>query len=311
MAQPGNAEAPKLGFPLDCALGSTCFIQQYVDHDPGPGASDFACGPLSYDGHKGTDFALPTHQAMRDGVAVFAMARGRVAGTRNTMADTGYSDQTAAQIIGRECGNGLVLRHPDGWETQYCHLRQGSVTVLSGQMVDKGQILGWVGLSGRTEFPHLHVSVRKDGAVVDPFDTDGARTGGAPGGPSLFETTPPYQPGGVLDAGFSSKVPDYARVKDGTATEALTSQSPALVFFALLFGGQKGDRFEIRIDGPDGPVMRSEDQLTRTQAQLFRAAGRRRPAQGWTPGDYLGAFRLIRNGEEIGAVRRRITLTSR
>ena len=32
-----------LGLPIDCEIGTTCRIQQYVDRDPGPGYTDFAC----------------------------------------------------------------------------------------------------------------------------------------------------------------------------------------------------------------------------------------------------------------------------
>ena len=41
-----------LEFPLDCTLDETCFIQQFVDNDPSAIAPDFACGSLTYDGHK-------------------------------------------------------------------------------------------------------------------------------------------------------------------------------------------------------------------------------------------------------------------
>ena len=70
------AEPFSLDFPVDCTLGETCYIQQYVDHDPGPGARDFTCQGLSYDGHKGTDIALPTLAAMAQGVRVRAAAPG-------------------------------------------------------------------------------------------------------------------------------------------------------------------------------------------------------------------------------------------
>ncbi len=42
-----------LEVPLACRFGETCFIQQYFDHDPGPGAKDYRCGPMVYDGHDG------------------------------------------------------------------------------------------------------------------------------------------------------------------------------------------------------------------------------------------------------------------
>ena len=88
---------------------------------------------------------------------------------------------------GRDCGNGVVIDHDDGWQTQYCHLRRGSVGVTRGQAVARGDRLGVVGMSGRTQFPHLHLSVRRDGAVIDPFApsdpprcTDAAQTAPAP-----------------------------------------------------------------------------------------------------------------------------------
>ena len=71
-----------------------------------------------------------------------------------------------------------VIRHGDGWETQYCHMRRGSITVLPGDRVAMGQVLGQVGMSGESEFPHLELSLRENGAVVDPFDPDGAITCG-------------------------------------------------------------------------------------------------------------------------------------
>ena len=88
---------------------------------PGPAATDFTCGPLSYDGHDGTDIALPTRAAMAEGVAVLAAAPGTVTGIRDGIADF------APVIQGKECGNGVVIDHGAGWVTQYCHLRQGSV----------------------------------------------------------------------------------------------------------------------------------------------------------------------------------------
>ena len=132
------AGAFELALPLDCRLGDSCYIQQFPDHDPGPGATDFTCGPLSYDGHDGTDIALPSRAAMAAGVAVLAAAPGVVKGVRD-----GVEDFIAA-IPGKESGNGVVIDHGDGWETQYCHLRRGSVRVKAGERVAAGQALGFV-----------------------------------------------------------------------------------------------------------------------------------------------------------------------
>jgi len=44
--------------PVDCDLDTQCYIQQFMDHDPSSEASDMRCGPLTYDAHTGTDFAI-------------------------------------------------------------------------------------------------------------------------------------------------------------------------------------------------------------------------------------------------------------
>ena len=76
-----------LNSPIDCDLASTCFIQQYMDRDEGPGAADFTCNLLSNNDHSGTDFALPSLAMMARGVNVIAAAPGTVKGWRDGMPD--------------------------------------------------------------------------------------------------------------------------------------------------------------------------------------------------------------------------------
>ncbi|KIC12207.1 peptidase M24 [Leisingera sp. ANG-M1] len=300
LAAPCAAGDFLLQFPLDCTLGEDCHIQQFVDHDPGPEATDFTCGTLSYDGHKGTDFALPYLSDMRAGVTVHAAADGMVLGTRNSMADRYATNENAAEIDGKECGNGVVLRHGNGWETQYCHLKRGSVRVQSGMKVKAGEVLGEVGLSGKTQFPHLHLSVRKDGAVVDPFAPDRSGSCGAAPEQTLWADLPPYQAGGVLGAGFGTAIPDYQAVKAGAADEApLAPDDPAFVFWAYAFGGMAGDILELTVDGPGGELVSSSEALNKNQAQFFRAAGRRLRGGAWPAGSYTGLARLLRDGKEV------------
>lgn len=295
-----------LDLPIDCTLGDTCYIQQFVDREPGPNVQDFACGGLSYDGHGGTDFALPTHAARKAGVDVLAAADGVVTGIRNDMPDTGYSEETADTIAGRDCGNGVVLQHPDGWETQYCHMALGSITVTPGDLIAAGDPLGQVGFSGRTQFPHLHLTVRKDGVAVDPFAAD-TGTDCVPG-PSLWRDTPTYQPGALLEIGFSDQIPDYDAIKAGEAARAdLSVMAPALVVFGFAFGGRAGDVIKMEISGPNGTILDQSAALERPQAQFFRAAGKRLRAAHWPAGAYTGRVALMRNGAEIDS--RGVTIT--
>ncbi|WP_113912039.1 M23 family metallopeptidase [Roseovarius dicentrarchi] len=300
LAGAANAETQlQLTLPAECILGDTCFIQQYPDVDPSERAQDYMCQGLSYDGHKGTDFALPSLRAMRAGVNVLAPADGIVLRVRNDMIDQIYSAETATSVNGRDCGNGVVLDHGDGWETQLCHMRQGSLTVQPGETVKRGAALGLIGLSGRTQFPHVHLSLRKDGAVVDPF-----RPGGDCGGPGpdhLWAFSPIYQPGGLLNAGLATAVPSYSAVKEGSAAILnLPADAPALVAWGYGFGARAGDVLRQTITGPDGAtIFQRSDVIDRAQAQFFRAAGRKLRGARWTPGSYTVEIDLLRDGSII------------
>ena len=291
------AGAFELSLPLDCRLGDSCFIQQYMDHDPGPGAQDFNCGPLSYQDHEGTDFALPSLAAMQAGVAVLAAAPGVVRGIRDDMPDIAFGDPAAPPLEGRDCGNGVVIAHEGGWETQYCHMKRGSVTVRAGQRVAAGDQLGQVGLSGRTQFPHLHLSLRQNRREVDPFAPASAGCG-ATAAP-LWAEPIPYQAGGIIAIGLTDAVPGYDAVKAGTLAPPTDASAPALVVWAYVFGSRAGDVLQLQITGPDGTVVAEDVTLDRTQAQSFRALGKRLGAALWPSGRYTGTAILLRDGAEV------------
>ena len=86
LALAGPAAALELSAPLDCP---DCYIQSYVDRDPGPGAADYTCGALSYDGHNGTDFRTATIAEMREGVPVIAAAPGVPSRARRSASGSG------------------------------------------------------------------------------------------------------------------------------------------------------------------------------------------------------------------------------
>lgn len=300
-----------MALPIDCELGESCYIQNYVDHDPGPQATDFTCGPQTNDTHKGTDIGLPDLAAMRRGVSVLAAASGVVTGTRDGVPDISIRDPGAPDLQGRECGNGVVLRHPDGWETQYCHMKQGSIRVESGQKVTTGTLLGQVGLSGQTEFPHVHLSVRKNGQVIDPFAASDTSSCGNDTH-QLWQTKIGYVPGGLLRVGFADSVPRFADIRDRDISQrSLPADAPALVLWGNFYGGRKGDEVLITIAGPDGFRFERRIALEKNLAIFFRASGRKRPSGGWTPGNYQGQIDLIRDGQSLSRGSTSLTVTSR
>ncbi len=290
-ATPTLAQDLQLRLPLDCTLGDDCFVQQYVDADPGPGARDFTGGPLTYDGHKGTDIRVADDETMKAGIPILAPAAGRVIGVRD-----GTPDGT--RVAGQDCGNGVVIDHGGGWQTQLCHLANGSVTTARGNTVTEGQPLALMGRTGQTEFPHVHIAVRRDGAVVDPFVE------------ALWREAPIYEAGGLLAAGFSDAIPEYDAVKAGTADAAnLPVDAPALVLWGSIYGSQAGDVLRLTIRGPRGKEILSQDvALDRTQAQAFRAVGRRLNATRWQGGRYVGVVVLFRGEAELDRIETQVML---
>ena len=94
--------------------------------------------------HNGVDLAAPS------GTPVYATADGRVG-----MAQW-YSSY----------GNYVQIEHGGQLQTRYAHL--SSYTVQPGTMVRKGDLIGYVGSTGRSTGPHLHYEVRVAGESVDP-----------------------------------------------------------------------------------------------------------------------------------------------
>lgn len=295
----GVIDEQGLGLPLTCTLGRTCWVAKYVDVDPSGVARDFRCKPRTLDGHKGTDFAIRDLAVMAQGVPVVASAAGTVKNVRDGVEDLALTDQASRdRIKGRECGNGVVIDHAGDWQTQYCHLRQGSLTVKVGDRVERGSQLGLIGLSGETEFPHVHLTVRKDGKVVDPFTGQAMTAGCGLEAKPLWQVDQhiEYEPVALYNAGFSTGKPDIEAIRSGKREDGpLAATSPALVLWVDILGVEAGDRVQFRIVGPDGkPLLEQESPVDRTQARRFAFAGKKLTASTWPAGTYQGQVTLIR-----------------
>lgn len=300
---PASARAFSMELPVNCSGAEFCAPQNYFDHDPSPAYADYVCGPLSYDTHTGTDIRI-SYADMERGVPVLAVADGVVRAVRDGQSEGEISRRGKASVKGREAGNAVVLVHGKDVETQYSHLKRGSVAVRSGQHVRTGQVLGMVGLSGVTEFPHLEISVRYKGRPVDPYMglvSDGCN------GPrealwsraALHSSALTYQASGVLEAGFFDAPPtdSIALLRRHGWLEGRAGDPDALVFGVQVFGPRSGDVWTLRLVGSDGQILaESHTTQERHQAQAMRYVGKKKHA-AWVPGRYRGEFRLLRSGE--------------
>ena len=165
-------KAEGFNLPIACEIGEDCWVMNYVDYGADDGEQrDMACLARTYDGHKGTDFAILDDAAMRAGVDVVAPRAGTVLKVRDGEPDQWSTPEQIAEIKKerKECGNALMIDHGNDIKTIYCHLKKNSIAVKQGQAVKAGDKLAQVGLSGKTEFPHLHFGVLKKDKVIDPF----------------------------------------------------------------------------------------------------------------------------------------------
>lgn len=307
----------QLDLPIDCTMGENCFIQQYVDSDPGPGAKDYRCGSASYDGHKGTDFRLLSLRQAASGVPVLAAAPGKVLRARDGMRDRLVQNEDDSALVNdRECGNGVVIQHDDGWETQYCHLLRGSIAVQPGQAVRAGDKIGSVGASGEAQFAHVHFAVRHKGLVIDPFFPKPAlgQCDASPEAPvaDLWSDTAraslEYRGAIFIEAGFSDRTLDSLTAELGNFRQPLAT-SPALVFFVRLINLAKSDEIRIELTGPNGfSVQNHVKPMESNKASYMGFTGKRLRGENWPAGQYEGRADLIRDGKTIGTSQKTLQL---
>jgi murein DD-endopeptidase MepM/ murein hydrolase activator NlpD len=124
------ADAPSI-WPVEGRVGSSFGERE----DPFNGEGKF---------HSGVDIEAPY------GTPVRATADGDVSGAS----------------MGAGYGREIVLNHGHGFLTVYGHL--SAIAVLPGQRVIRGQVIGYVGQSGRATGPHLHYEVRINNVPVNP-----------------------------------------------------------------------------------------------------------------------------------------------
>jgi murein DD-endopeptidase MepM/ murein hydrolase activator NlpD len=147
--------AARLGLPMDCASGWVLPLPagSYTLSSP--------YGPRWGTHHDGQDFAAPT------GTPILAAAAGTVVAASCT---SPFCDRPGElDATGRPrtpgCGWRVVLDHPGGVATVYCHAT--ALAVREGQTVGAGQVIGWVGSTGNSTGPHLHFEVHTGTPPVD------------------------------------------------------------------------------------------------------------------------------------------------
>ena len=98
-----------------------------------------------YRAHLGTDFAAPT------GRNIYAASDGKV------------------EFVGTQSGYGktIIINHQNGYKTLYAHQNGFAKGIRVGQMIKKGTHIGYVGSTGLSSGPHLHLGMYKNNVAID------------------------------------------------------------------------------------------------------------------------------------------------
>ncbi len=293
----------KFDLPINCELGQDCWFMNYVDVDPDTGvARDFTCNKRSYEGHKGTDIAIRSFEEVEAGVDVRAVASGTVLRLRDGEADGFRNDDEMDELrqARKECGNGIIIDHGEGWLSQYCHLKQGSISVKPEDKVRRGQNIAKVGLSGISAHPHIHLSLLHNGEHVDPFTGQKQYEGCGleTVAPLWREKTVKYEPFALYDGGFIGGRPVFSEISRGIKEPFANKDSDILSFWGVYFGAKPGDKIHMSFKDPNGEVLTSQD-ITQDEikARQYYFIGKRKPQTGWTRGTYIAEMIVSRDIE--------------
>ena len=157
-------------------------------------------------------------------------------------------------------------------------------------------------MSGATQFPHIHVSIRRDGKVVDPFtgQRPGTKCQNSDTTGTLFSASALSRLQAIgfrhlIEDGFAGGPVDGNQILRGDVPPS-TKNGP-LVYFTKFINLKKGDYVRLQISGPGGEYARSQTKpLDRKKSTFTAYTGRKTPPKS---GLYQGRAELVRNGKVI------------
>ena len=168
------------------------------------------------------------------------------------------------------------------------------MAVKKGARVREGDRLGLIGMSGKTQFPHLHISVRKGKQVIGPFS---GRCSAAES--NLWKDDIGYTGTHLLKYGFSDAPQTLDSIEEATSP-LLSSKSKAFLFWVNVVDIRKGDRQKITIRRPDGGLLAENSQtIEKSKVNWLSYVGKKRPQGGWPAGSYTAVYMLTRDKKPI------------
>lgn len=155
----GGRRLTAVWFAPDGAAG------EYFGEDGRPLREGFLRSPLEFS-RVTSGFSMRMHPILQQWRAHKGVDFGAPTGTRVKVSGSGV-----VNFVGRQGGYGnfIVVNHGNGISTAYGHLSRFAPGLRTGQRVEQGEVIGYVGQTGWATGPHLHYEFRRDGTAVDPM----------------------------------------------------------------------------------------------------------------------------------------------
>lgn len=226
--------------PIVGFYGEDFLVAPYRDHAPEAGKIiDYTGGDRAYDGHGGTDFAVPGFDWQDWQVPVVAVAPGVVIEVVD-----GYPDRETEKDRDRP-DNFIQIDHGLGREAYYSHFKKDSILVAKGDRVEAGTRLGFIGSSGNSKWPHVHLGVMENGETLDPYH------GPTSLAESRWKNQHPYQtPTHIVDSGFFIESPSLPYPQE--RLPEVVRGTPNLRVYFVFVAERAGQVRRYELYDPDG-----------------------------------------------------------
>ncbi|MDX1492466.1 MAG: M23 family metallopeptidase, partial [Longimicrobiales bacterium] len=255
---------------------------------------DYTCGPKAR--HDGASEIVAAFYSYLDStIAVVAAAPGTITEIRD-----GEPDRRNT-IRGPEgLGNFVRISHTDGYETSYGFLRNGSIVVSPGDVVEAGSTIGSLGSSGEALLPSVRFEVLRDGESVDPF------AGECGSDRSYWFEQPPYEDEYTfLASGLTNESVSLAEMREPVAS--VDSISDGVAFFWVYAANVPGRmRHVLSLRDPDGLLIQQTQfstgkwlNISLVSASFLVSDMRRLSRNGTWTWSYSGASEATKTFELI------------
>jgi murein DD-endopeptidase len=245
----------KLRFPIDCKIGSDCYVGLYPVHTDN---KDFACGRMAQSESPDTIFFLYGNQAHSN---VLSALDG-------TVSSRSFSESNFA-----DCGNKVVIDHKNDLKTIYCQLSEVNVKV--GQKIKAGQIIARTGKTGGINYESLQFSIEYKGLTIDPFTANSIYTTcskkGSQSTKSMWQEHIYYKDTGLIKLGISdSSLPEIQEAFENKfSATTIKSGANSLITWVLGFGMLKGDVEEFTIYDSNSKIYLNQGSIAKKSQRTF------------------------------------------